>query len=173
MALSAVQHKELRYLQVLVPFLAIAAAIGFARMRNRRVAIALVVIALVTNALGVRGFARKSMPAVLAARDLGADPNVHVIAVSQLWAIGDRLYVGDRMHVRDLGTPPVRVATSLAGADAALLYETDLDQPALVAELAAQHLIAERTYRDGPARAVVLFRRRLRSAAMQSPLSKR
>jgi hypothetical protein len=159
-ALSLVRHKELRYLQVLVPFLAIAAAIGFARLRDRRIAIALVAIALVTNVLGVRAFARKSMPAVLAARDVARDPNVHTIAVSQLWAIGDRLYIGDRMQVRDLGTPAVRIAASLAGADAALLYESDLDQPALVAELAAQHFVADRTYRDGPARAVVLFRRR-------------
>src|SRR3954467_15368731 len=35
-AFSAIKHKELRYLQVIIPFLCIAAAIGFASMRNRR-----------------------------------------------------------------------------------------------------------------------------------------
>lgn len=158
-ALSLVQHKELRYLQVLVPFLAIAAAIGFARMRQRRVATALVVLALMTNLLGIRAFAKKTMPAVLAARDVARDANVHVLVVSQLWAMGDRLYTGERMQVRDVGTPPVRLGASLDGADAALLYESDLDAPSLA--LLAQHrFVATRTFRDGTARAVVVFRRR-------------
>lgn len=157
-ALSAIAHKELRYLQVLVPFLAIAAAIGFARMRNRKVALALAMLALLTNVLGVRMFARKTMPAVLAARDVARDPNVHVLVVSQLWAIGERLYVGDRMQVRDVGTPPVRLDASLAGADAALLYASDVDA-SVAAILAARGFRAVRTYRDGSARAVVLFGR--------------
>jgi hypothetical protein len=159
-ALSLVAHKELRYLQVLVPFLAIAAAIGFAHLRNRRLAVALVAVALATNLLGMRAFAKKSMPAVLAARDVARDPRVRIIAVSQVWAIGDRLYLGARMQVRDLGTPPVRVASSLAGADAALIYESDLDDAALLADLASQGFTRTDTYRDGPARAVVVFRRR-------------
>ena len=140
--------------------MAIAAALGFARLRNPRIAVVLVVVALATNLLGLRAFAKKSMPAVLAAREVARDPRVRILAVSQVWAIGDRLYLGDRMQVRDLGTPPVRVAASLAGADAALVYETDLDQPALVAELAAHGFVAARTVRDGPARAMVVFRKR-------------
>ena len=156
-ALSAIAHKELRYLQVLVPFLAIAAAVGFARMRNRCVAIALVVIAAATNLIGVRAFARKTMPAVLAAREIARDPHVHVVVVSQLWAIGDRLYLGDTTHVRDVGTPPVRLAAALDGADAALLYASDVDEP-VAAILAAHGFTAVRTFRDGSSRAVVVFR---------------
>ncbi|HSP35177.1 MAG TPA: hypothetical protein VLU46_12740, partial [Thermoanaerobaculia bacterium] len=105
-ALSAIAHKELRYLAGVVPFAMLVAAIGFASMRSRRLAVALLAIAIVWQLYGLNFLRAKSMAAVEAAQMLGADRQVTTVAMSQLWAYGDRLYVTDRMNVVDLGTPP-------------------------------------------------------------------
>ena len=156
-AFSAIRHKELRYLQVLIPFLCIAAAIGFGSMRHRRIAIALVAVSLFWDVYGVRYFARKSQPAVMAARWIAANRSIHSIAASQLWAFGDRLYLGDSMAMSDAGTPPEHLADTRA--DAVALYETDLDVPSRLEALRANGYAPVRTFRDGPARAVVVFMR--------------
>ncbi|MEA2238496.1 MAG: mannosyltransferase 3 [Thermoanaerobaculia bacterium] len=160
LAFSAVKHKELRYLQVLIPFLMIAAAIGFASLyrQHRRVAISLVAISAIWGLYGMRYFARKSQPAVEAAQWLAANRDVHSVAVSQLWAYGDKLYFGDRIGQSDLGTPPDGLKDHVS-ADAVGLYETDLDVPARLDRLRALGYAPVRTFRDGPARAVVVFMR--------------
>jgi len=161
LAFSIVRHKELRYLQVMIPFLAVAAGIGFAVLyqRRRTVAVSLLVISLIWDLHGLRYFARKSMPAVMAAHAILANPQIKVLVVSQLWAYGDRLYFDKKLSARDVGTPPRDLDRNLDGADAAALYETDLDHPELVAALQRHHFVAWRTFRDGPARAVIVFMR--------------
>jgi hypothetical protein len=159
-ALSIVKHKELRYLEVTIPFLAIAAGMGFAILYQRRRVLAtwLLVISAIWNLHGLRYFAHKSMPAVMAARAIVADGHIKVIVVSQLWAYGDRLYFGKSVAARDVGTPPRDVDRALVGADAAALYESDLDHPELVASLQQRRFVPWRTFRDGPARTVIVFR---------------
>lgn len=159
-ALSIVKHKELRYVQSVIPFLAIAAAIGASMLwRERRaVAMALVGISLVWNLAGLRFFAHKTQPAVMAARWL-ATQHVKKVVLSQLWAYGDRLYLGTTTPVADIGSPPQPAAAELADADTAAVWETDLDNPSLTQPLTANGFHAIRTFRDGPARAVVVFRR--------------
>jgi len=154
-AFSAIKHKELRYLQVMIPFLCIAAAIGFASMRNRRIAIALVTISIVWDLHGLRYLARKSQPSVMAAQWIASNPSIHSIAASQLWSYGDKLYLGDTMAMSDVGTPPEKL--SEVNADAIALYETDLDVPSRVDALRANGYAPVRTFRDDPARAVVVF----------------
>ena len=158
-ALSVVRHKEMRYLEVMIPFLAIAAGIGFAVLyqRRRALAISMLVISVIWNLHGIRFFAHKSMPAVDAAHAILATPQIKVLVVSQLWAYGDRLYFNKKLSARDVGTPPGDLDRALAGADAASLYESDLDHPELVAALQRHHFVAWRTFRDGPARAVIVF----------------
>jgi len=157
LAFSAIQHKELRYVQVMIPFLCIAAAIGFASMRDRT-AVALVAVSMLWNLYGLRYFARKSQPAVMAAEWMASNPSIHSIAASQLWAFGDKLYLGDRMPMSDIGTPPEHLDT--VRADAVAMYETDLDVPSRVEALHANGYAPVRTFRDGPSRAVVVFMRR-------------
>lgn len=159
-ALSIVKHKELRYLQVLIPFLAIASGIGFGILfqRSRKWAMSLLVIALIWDLHGLRYFRRKSMPAVDAARVLAADARVHNVAVSQIWAYGGDLYFGKRIALRELGTPPQGLERMIVGADAVSIYETDLDHPELITTLRAHGFAPWRTFRDGPARAVVVFK---------------
>jgi hypothetical protein len=154
-AFSAIKHKELRYLQVIIPFLCIAAAIGFASMRNRRIAITLIAISIVWNLHGLRYLARKSQPSVMAAQWIAANPSIHSIAASQLWSYGDKLYLGDKMAMSDVGTPPEKL--SEVNADAVALYETDLDVPSRLDAMRANGYGPVRTFRDDPARAVVVF----------------
>ena len=159
-ALSIVKHKELRYLEVMIPFLAITSAIGFAILyqRSRKWAVSLLVIAVLWNLHGLRYFARKSMPSVDAARVLASDPAVHNVAVSQIWACGGDLYFGKRIGLRELDTPPQDVDSRITGVDAVMVYESDLDHPELVASLNAHGFAPWRTFRDGPARAVIVWR---------------
>jgi hypothetical protein len=179
-AFSAVKHKELRYLQVIIPFLCIAAAIGFASLGARascppfssndarnpqragrprsQVAVALVAISMLWNLHGLRYLARKSQPAVMAAQWMCSNPSIHSIAASQLWAYGGKLYLGEKMAMSDVGTPPENL--SEVRADAVALYETDLDVPLRVNALRASGYAPVRTFRDDPARAVVVFMKR-------------
>ncbi len=160
-ALSLVRHKELRYLQAMIPFLAIAAAMGFAVLyqRRRKWAVSLVVVSLIWNLHGLRYFAHKSMPAVMAARALAADPHIKTVAASQLWAYGGQLYFRPDVGLRELGTPPRDLDRMLPGADAVAIYESDLDHPEIVLTLRAHGFALWRTFRDGPARTVMVFTR--------------
>jgi hypothetical protein len=139
----------------MIPFLCIAAAIGFASMRNRRIGVALVAVSMLWDLYGLRYFARKSQPAVMAAQWMASNPSIHSVAASQLWAFGDKLYLGDRMAMSDVGMPPEHL--DAVRADAIALYETDLDVPSRVEALRANGYAPVRTFRDGPARAVVVF----------------
>jgi hypothetical protein len=146
----------------MIPFLAIAAGIGFGILyrRSRKWAVSLLVIALIWNLHGLRYFARKSMPSVDAARVLAADTTVHNVAASQVWACGGDLYFGKRIGLRELDTPPRDIDQRISGVDAVIVYETDLDHPELIASLQAHGFAPWRTFRDGPARAVVVYRKR-------------
>ncbi|MBV9496885.1 MAG: hypothetical protein JOZ54_21770 [Acidobacteria bacterium] len=158
-ALSLIKHKELRYVQGLVPFLAIAAGIGFAtwwRADKRKLAVALLAISLIWNLYGLRYIERKSMPAVMAARMLAEDPLVRTVVLSQIWAYGDRLYFTDRRQIRDVQTPPRDLAAALPGADAVSLYESDLT-PAIEAQLQAAGFGRKAHFDSGAARAVVVY----------------
>jgi hypothetical protein len=161
--LSLVQHKELRYLEALIPFAMIAAAIGFAALwrTHRAIAAVLIAVSIPWDLIGLRAFVHKTMPCVMAARDLAANPRVNTVAMSQLWAYGDRLYLTDRMNVRDVNTPPTTLAENLPGADAVALYEADVQEdPHIAATLTANHFVPFRTYRWDPARTVVVWLRR-------------
>jgi hypothetical protein len=160
--LSLVRHKELRYVQGIIPFLAIAAAIGFTacdtfdlggadsdRRRGRRrrmIAIWLLAISIVWDAYGIKALGRKSMPAVMAARAIAANPNIRTVAVSQIWAYGGWLYFGDR-NLIELETPPKTLDVK---ADAVAVYETDPIE-------SLRGYARWRTFRDGSAKVVVVF----------------
>jgi hypothetical protein len=157
--LSLIRHKELRYVQGIVPYLAIAAGMGFAlwwRQGRRYLAVTLLILSVVWNLYGLKYLGRKSMPAVMAARLLSDDPRIHTIALSQLWAYGDRLYFGDRREVRDIQTPPRNLPAALPGADAVSLYESDLT-PEIEAQLRTHGFVRKAHFDTGAARAVVVY----------------
>lgn len=156
LALSAVRHKELRYLQAMIPFIAIAGGAGFAILweRGRRaLALALIAITLSWNVYGIREFERKSMPAVMAARAIDRDAHIREVAVPQGWAFGGNLYFHRPVSLREIGTPP----REIPAVDALAIYETDLDDPRLVSAIRNAGFTPRATFRDGRARAVVLY----------------
>ncbi|HLE60996.1 MAG TPA: hypothetical protein VI700_05625, partial [Thermoanaerobaculaceae bacterium] len=161
--LSFIHHKELRYLQGAIPFLAIVGAAGFVVMRRRwspGPVTALLVLTLASEILGVRILAGKSMAAVNAARAMASNPDVRVVALSQAWAYGDRLYFGNGVEVRDLPTPPRErdLEERIPGADRVALYRKDLaDDPSLTAVLARHGFRSIRLFDWGASKTVVVF----------------
>jgi hypothetical protein len=163
--LSFIQIKELRYLQGTIPFLALLGAAGFTVMRKRWrpwVVTALLVLTLASEVLGVRVLRGKSMAAVTAARGMACEAGVRVVALSQAWAYGHRLYLGNGVEVRDLPTPPGErdLEDMIPGADRVALYESDLTaRPALAAVLVRHGFTSRRLVRWGESKAVVVFAR--------------
>jgi GPI mannosyltransferase 3 len=157
-ALSCIPHKELRYLQSLVPFLAVVAGFGFASLlrTHPRVAVALLALSLTWNLVGLRFVERRSMPAVAAARFLGRDTALHTLAIPQLWAFGDKLYLGQDRRVFDIGSPPHDLAAALDASDAVAIYGSDLT-PAIRTGLAQRGYVLRAVFRRARARDVVVF----------------
>ncbi len=164
-ALSLVAHKELRYLQAAIPFLALVGAAGLSVLRARWrpwLVAALLALTLASEVYGVRVLGTKSMAAVLAARRLAGDRAVRVVALSQSWAYGGRLLLGNRVEVRDLPTPPTAaaLAAALPGADRVGVYLKDLSaDPALAGVLAAGGFAERERVAWGESKAVVVFGR--------------
>ena len=174
LALSLIKHKEVRYLEGVIPFLAIAAAIGFTSFTRRRFAFALLATSLVWNTIELKTLAKKSMPAVDVARAIAQRPDVRVVAVSQIWAYGGWLYFGHR-EVRELDTPPRNVDAFIEGADVVAVYESDLDQVTLLDTIKRHGFVETGDFHDDPAKAVVVYERPRRHAAfvITSPIAQR
>ena len=163
--LSLFRYKQYRYLQAAIPFVAIAAALGWDRLRARMPRIAGVVLLLaavyggIASVLLLRG---KSQPAVAAARSLAQrNPPVRSVALEQTWAYGERLYL-PRARIRDV--PPSRpldpavVIEAVSGADAAAFYSKDFDSSSRDA-LARSGLREEETFQRDDGKPVTVFRR--------------
>lgn len=129
--------KELRYLQICMPFLALAAALGWERLHKapgwrRALAAGALVVAVPLGLERTLTLLRdKSQSALEAAQFLhGLAPPVRTVVLEQMWAFGEKLYLGNAVAIRDvypkrpLPLPPVEAA--LDGADAVALYERDV-----------------------------------------------
>ncbi|HEV7506613.1 MAG TPA: hypothetical protein VGS07_17080 [Thermoanaerobaculia bacterium] len=131
MALSYIHHKELRYLQGVLPFVCALAGAGAVTLWEsgwRRATAALLILTAGWGLARLDFLEDKSMPAVMAARELAGDASVRTFAGVQLWRYGDRLYFGNERIVRDIPYPtsPAGVERLAAGADAVGLYSEDL-----------------------------------------------
>lgn len=96
LVLSTIHHKEVRYLQMVVPFAALIGGSALARVavRRRIIASVLLVLTLLIGIAGVRQFERRSSAATLAAQWIGT--RQQCVAISQAWAYGGRLYLRRR-----------------------------------------------------------------------------
>ncbi len=163
--LSLIAHKELRYLQGAIPFLALLAGAGFvalARRWGKVPAAALMVLAVGADAYGATVLTGKSVAAVVAARRMAAEPSVHVVALEQSWAYGGRLFLGNGVEVRDLPVPPnaAAVAAAADGADRVGLYLKDVESDPALRIALAEHGFGERArYAWGASKVVVVFAR--------------
>jgi hypothetical protein len=163
-ALSWIHHKELRYLQGVIPFLCALAAAGAVKLWEsgwRRTTAALLLLTAGWGLERLNFLTDKSMPSVMAARALAGDASVRTFAGVQLWGYGDRLYFGNGRAVRDIPYPasPAGVEQFASGADAVGLYAEDLaDDSRLEAVLDRLGFCAWRDFSFRGSKAVRVFR---------------
>ncbi len=123
--MSLFAHKEWRYLQSAIPFLALAAALGWERLRISGRPWVTAAALLLASGWGVERavsrLSQKSQPAIAAARFIRKlQPAPRVLALEQFWAYGDRLYLGGSVEIRDIvwQRPLTRLALREAGTGA-------------------------------------------------------
>jgi hypothetical protein len=106
--LSVVGHKELRYLQPVVAFAMILIAVSAVEWWDlgwKKTVATLLVLAFPLQLGRIRSIERRSAPAVEAAQFM-SDRGVRRVALSQVWAYGGRVYLGNGVEVADLEVPP-------------------------------------------------------------------
>ena len=131
--LSMIHHKDLRYLQGVIPFISALTAVGVVTLWRkgwRRLTVGLIVLSLAWTTVHMRFLTRKSMAAVLAAESISATSDVGIFAGQQLWAYGDRLYFSNAVELRDIPYPGDVESLSKAarGADYVALYDETLNK---------------------------------------------
>jgi Alg9-like mannosyltransferase family len=135
--MSLFTHKEWRYLQAAIPFLALAAAAGWERlsMRGPRwLATAALVLAVpygLERAWTL--LSDRSAAEIEAARFIRGFPRQpRMLALEQTWAYGEHLYLGNDIDYREieLSRPlrPRAVRETASGADIAGVYARHLDE---------------------------------------------
>ena len=164
LVLSAIHHKSLRYLQGVIPFLCLLAALGVMTLWKRaarKTAVALIALSCFWGVYRApRWLDRDPLAAVLAARVMAAE-GARVVVLEQSWAFGGGLYLTEGTQIRELPTPPLPggLEAMLPGSDWAALYRDELHrQPQLRAILERHNFHEERTITHGNSRTVVLFR---------------
>jgi len=161
--LSGIHHKEMRYLQGVLPFVLLIAAGGAWSFweSGRRWPVAILCAA--SMALGLSGivFLRdKSMAAVRAAESLAGLAQGQIVAVSQSWAYGGTLYLRPDIEVLELPYPLTVAALEGAAARARWIavYSRDLRaNPAFAPLLAASGFTRMREFVGRSSRPVVLY----------------
>jgi hypothetical protein len=168
-AFSCIRFKQARYMQAAIPFLALAAAVGWERLREsgtagRRFAAAALLLAA---ALGLeRSFAllsAKSQSSTAAARAIALfSPAPRAVALEQAWTYGDRLLIGNGPEIRDF--PPSRplspavVEKAAAPADVLALYTLDTS-PALLDTIARMGFRESARFHRDASKEVILYLR--------------
>ncbi|MFN7963608.1 MAG: hypothetical protein U0002_20270 [Thermoanaerobaculia bacterium] len=168
-ALSAIHHKELRYLQGIMPWLMLLAAAGagalWVRGRRRTVG-ALLALSVLLGLSGLGFLGKKSMAAVVAAREMRSRLDSGTVCLSQAWAYGGTLYLNaggeSAFEVKELGYPlgANELARGLASCRVVALYRQDLErEPSLGEALTRRGFERRSEHRWGASKAVVVFER--------------
>jgi GPI mannosyltransferase 3 len=166
LALSAIHHKELRYLQGVLPPLMLLAVAGLSSLRRLvrpAVVVTLSVASILWGVLGLRFLTRTTGAAVEAAQHMVAAGTGETIVLSQAWAYGHRLLFGNGVGVRDVATPPSvgELAMAIPGAGWVALYSSDLRANQALATLLRESGFEETgRFTWVRSRAVVVWRRR-------------
>jgi hypothetical protein len=168
LALSLTYQKQLRYLQGIIPFVMLLSAAGacsFWKTGKRRLTVVLCVLSLLLGARGVTFLQKKSMAAVEAAKQLRASaPNVGAVGLSQVWAYGGGLYLGQNVRLLELSYPLRLEALqdAIAQCEWVGFYAEDLRKhPEASAMLRQASFTAFGEYRQGRSKPVLLYRRGL------------
>jgi hypothetical protein len=152
LALSVVHHKELRYLQAVIPFAMILAAAGALAWWNarRKLVVALLIIALPLQLARIRSVEKRTMAAVDAARFLRGKS----VAVSQEWAYGGRLFV--QPHEVGIPPDPARLRVAASRSDCAAMFASQIT-PEMRQIVAQAGMTAARTFERARSRPVEVF----------------
>ena len=176
LAAIVVRFRQLRYMQAAIPFLALAAAVGWERLRasgiagRRLAAAALLVAAGLGLERAVALLADKSQSATAAARAIARlSPAPRIVALEQAWAYGDRLLIGNGREIRDFSPArpldPVTVAKAAGPADVLGLYTLDTSPPLLDAIAGMGFRESARFHRDSSKEVILYLRERPRASA--------
>lgn len=168
LALSFTHQKQLRYLQGIIPFVMLLSAAGacsFWDAWRRRLTVALCALSFLLGASGVTFLQKKSMAAVEAAQQLRASaPNVRAVGLSQVWAYGGDLYLGQNVELVELSYPLRLEALqdAVSKCEWVGFYAEDLRRnPGASALLRQASFTAAGEYRWGRSKPVLLYRRGL------------
>ncbi|MDQ6893237.1 MAG: hypothetical protein M3167_11240 [Acidobacteriota bacterium] len=143
--MSCFAHKEWRYLQAAVPFLAMAAAGGWERLRERGLRAVAAAALLLSLPYGLERASAtlgdRVASGLAAARYVRAmRPPPRVLALEQTWAYGEHLWLGNAVEIREIEyNKPFRagaIRQAAAGADVVGAYAQHVDRASLE-ELAA------------------------------------
>lgn len=137
--MSCFAHKEWRYLQVAMPFLAMGAAGGWELLRARGLrglaAAALIVCVPYGFERSAATLGDKVTSGLTAARYLRAmRPRPHILALEQTWAYGEHLWLGNDVEIRELEyRKPFRPSALQAAAGAEIVggYAQHFDRASL------------------------------------------
>lgn len=153
LALSAIHHKELRYLQAVIPFAMVLAAGGamtWWRDGRRRLVIALLILAVPLQLARIRSVEKRTMAAVDSARFMRGK----TVATSQEWAYGGRLF----LKPVEIGIPPdaSRLREAVSRVDCVAMYRSQIT-PELRQIVSEGGLTAARTFERARSRPVEVF----------------
>jgi hypothetical protein len=171
-ALSLIHHKQLRYLQGSIPFVVLTAIAGawvLWQHGKRRAVVGLLVLSVLLGLRGLTFLSKKSMAAVLAAREIArTTDSADGVCASQSWAYGGSLYFRGKGELEDLPSSLTAegLARQIEGCTMVALYSRDFVGDAQIHDLLERHrfrLVGE--YTSGRSRAVMVFRR----AALSRP----
>ena len=153
--LSFIHHKESRYLQAIIPFVSIWAAIGIEKMMkfNRFIQICTMILIVISAFYGMkRGIHflnRKSNSAVYLAMDIHRNSRIKEVALSLPWTFGDRIYLGNEIQIRNLSSPPTmeELNRNLPDVEAVGLFYRDIrDNPEILDKLNQFNFIKAKNY---------------------------
>lgn len=163
---SLIYQKQLRYMQGIIPFTMLLSAAGACSLWDagrRRLTVVLCVLSFVLGASGVTFVQKKSMAAVEAAKQLRASaPNVRTVGLSQVWAYGGDLYLGQNVGILELPYPLQLdvLQDALSKCEWVGFYAEDLrSNPGASAILQQASFTAVGEYRWGRSKPVLLYRR--------------
>lgn len=161
-ALSLIHHKELRYLQGILPFACAIGGIclaGWWRDGGRKVVVALLVLTMGWSVVNIRFLEKKSMAAVQAAQYLASSRTAYRrIAIQQPWAYGDQLFFPAAVGVMELPMDlrAESISKDVDGLEAVALY-SDLVTVGISEALASAGFCPDRRFAWGRSRQVSLF----------------
>jgi len=134
LVLSVLSHKELRYLQGVVPFVSILAAIGASAILKTKYRIVGILLVIFYGIAGIQNTLKllenKTMPAVSAALEISRHNEIHCVALSQAWAYGNGIFIGTSKRIIEL-SKPFNFSEFLSirnGIDAVSIYQRDFSR---------------------------------------------